>query len=294
MKDKQWKDYWDVDTGVSYIPHEKLDPHVNLVELEEGGMFDEETMPDWIRAMRGATGMTPAPVMQHTPQQFMPEMKQLPGPPPGFVRIPEGMSPAMVGQSDPTHIPVPGAPPPGMPPFGLPPGLAAQAGLLQGAAMLSGAAGLLGAPGGPRLVGPPGILLPRFGLPHQPPPMAGHPPPGFLPPFDISQPPPGLRPPFPHLGAPAVISEAGSDDMDIDQDVTPTPITRERHRSGERDRRDRNRESRWNRDEKPSAGGDEGLLSRLRNIAGHEQAGPVEPAQSKPDIWESGPPSRGK
>ena len=280
MKDKQWKDYWDVDMGVSYIPFDKLDNHVNLVDLEEGGMFDEETMPDWIRAMRGATGMPAPAVVQHTPQ-FLPEMK-LPGPPPGFVRIPEGMSPAM------GDIPVPGAPPPGLPPFGLPPGLAA----LQGAAVLSGAAGLLGAPGGPRLVGPPGILLPRFGLPHQPPPLSGHPPPGFPPPFDISQPPPGLRPPFPHLVAPAVISEAGSDDMDIDQDVTPTPITRERHRSGERERRgDRNRESRWNRDEKPSGGGDEGLLSRLRNIAGHEQAGPVD---NKPDIWESGPPSRGK
>ena len=28
MKDKQWKDYWDVDLGVSYIPIDKLDPQV--------------------------------------------------------------------------------------------------------------------------------------------------------------------------------------------------------------------------------------------------------------------------
>ena len=28
MKDKQWKDYWDLDLGCSYIPIEKLDPQV--------------------------------------------------------------------------------------------------------------------------------------------------------------------------------------------------------------------------------------------------------------------------
>ena len=28
MKDKQWKDYWDVDLGCSYIPIDKLDPQV--------------------------------------------------------------------------------------------------------------------------------------------------------------------------------------------------------------------------------------------------------------------------
>ena len=26
---------------------------VNMTELEEGGMFDEETMPEWMRSMRG-------------------------------------------------------------------------------------------------------------------------------------------------------------------------------------------------------------------------------------------------
>ena len=32
MKDKQWKDYWDLDLGCSYIPIEKLDPQVCQVE----------------------------------------------------------------------------------------------------------------------------------------------------------------------------------------------------------------------------------------------------------------------
>ena len=53
MKDKQWKDYWDVDLGVSYIPIHKLDPQVNMADLEEGGTFDEDTMPDWMKTMRG-------------------------------------------------------------------------------------------------------------------------------------------------------------------------------------------------------------------------------------------------
>lgn len=30
MKEKQWKDYWDVDIGVSYIPYAKIDQSVRL------------------------------------------------------------------------------------------------------------------------------------------------------------------------------------------------------------------------------------------------------------------------
>ena len=305
MKDRQWKDYWDVELGVSYIPHEKLDAGVNLVELEEGGTFDEDTIPDWIRTMRGAPmGMTVAPSAAGLPTPVvLPDMNKLSGaPPPGFVRIPEGMSPAM-GQGDPAHIPVPGGPPgppPGLPPFGLPPSLA-QAGLLPGPAVLPGA-GLLGAPGTPRLVAPPGILLPRFGLPQQPPPLSGHPPPGFPPPtFDISQPPPGLRPPFASFGLAAaaagapVVSEAGSDDMDIEMEIerpSQPVVAHDRFRGGS-DRRERgNRESRWNRDEKPSDGeNNESLASRLRSLAGHDADEGRKPAE----VWEGGAaPSRGK
>ena len=46
MKDKQWKDYWDLDLGSSYIPLEKINSQVNMADLEEGGMIDEETLPD--------------------------------------------------------------------------------------------------------------------------------------------------------------------------------------------------------------------------------------------------------
>ena len=128
-------------------------------------------------------------------------------------------------------------------------------------------------------------------------------------------PPPGIRPPFPNLGAPAVISEAGSDDMDIEMEVVPPsqPVTTrdERHRDRDerhRDREDRQRprESRWNREEKTptksdvavekvdvprrSDDGGGGLLSRLRNLAGHENAGPVD----GPNNHRDGPPPRGK
>ena len=41
MKDKQWKDYWDLDLGCSYIPVEKLNSQVNMADLEEGGMFGD-------------------------------------------------------------------------------------------------------------------------------------------------------------------------------------------------------------------------------------------------------------
>lgn len=49
VKSKEWKDYWDLDLGVSYIPWSKLDQNTDLEALEEGGMFDEDTMPEWIK-----------------------------------------------------------------------------------------------------------------------------------------------------------------------------------------------------------------------------------------------------
>lgn len=47
VKGKEWKDYWEVELGVSYIPWNKL---VNVTDqdlelLEEGGMIDEDTLP---------------------------------------------------------------------------------------------------------------------------------------------------------------------------------------------------------------------------------------------------------
>uniref|UniRef100_A0A6B2EH07 Putative rna polymerase ii c-terminal domain-binding protein ra4 n=1 Tax=Phlebotomus kandelakii TaxID=1109342 RepID=A0A6B2EH07_9DIPT len=52
VKSKEWKDYWDLDLGVSYIPWPKIDHATDLVALEEGGMFDEDTLPEWLKEKR--------------------------------------------------------------------------------------------------------------------------------------------------------------------------------------------------------------------------------------------------
>lgn len=53
MKGKEWKDYWEVELGVSYIPWNKL---VNITDqelelLEEGGMIDEDTLPPHLKGI---------------------------------------------------------------------------------------------------------------------------------------------------------------------------------------------------------------------------------------------------
>lgn len=47
MKGKEWKDYWEGELGVSYIPWNKLNnvTEHDLELLEEGGMIDEDTLP---------------------------------------------------------------------------------------------------------------------------------------------------------------------------------------------------------------------------------------------------------
>ena len=193
MKDKQWKDYWDVALGVSYIPQEKLDPQTNLSHLEEGGTFDDDTIPDWMKNLRNTQ-----PAIQ-----------------PGFVPAPSDAAAAALGVPlqavagvDPTlaathhGIPIPGASP-----FGLPPGLPPPGGLL------GHPPGVLLPPGGP--AGPNLLMPPRFG------------PPGFPPPtFDASQPPP-MRMPFPPPTGPQNVPNVegqGEVDMEIeDQDDHQRP-----------------------------------------------------------------------
>ncbi|XP_063695560.1 SR-related and CTD-associated factor 4 isoform X2 [Culicoides brevitarsis] len=75
VKSKEWKDYWDIDLGVSYIPWNKLTKTTNFSELEEGGMFDEETMPSWLKDKlkeqpakeEGEMAMPPNPLMFGVP-----------------------------------------------------------------------------------------------------------------------------------------------------------------------------------------------------------------------------------
>lgn len=43
------KDYWEGDLGVSYIPFSKIKEDIDIEMLEDGGMIDEETMPEWMK-----------------------------------------------------------------------------------------------------------------------------------------------------------------------------------------------------------------------------------------------------
>jgi RNA-binding protein 16 len=52
MKDKEFKDYWDVESGVSYIPDEKLTKNVDLELLEDGGCIDEDTVPEALKQLQ--------------------------------------------------------------------------------------------------------------------------------------------------------------------------------------------------------------------------------------------------
>lgn len=49
VKSKEWKDYWELDLGVSYIPWNKIDETTDFEVLEEGGMFDEDSLPEWLK-----------------------------------------------------------------------------------------------------------------------------------------------------------------------------------------------------------------------------------------------------
>ena len=49
MKESSFKDGWDVDHGVTYIPYGRLpDSHV-LEQLYDGGMVDEDTVPEFLK-----------------------------------------------------------------------------------------------------------------------------------------------------------------------------------------------------------------------------------------------------
>ncbi|KAG5679948.1 hypothetical protein PVAND_009483 [Polypedilum vanderplanki] len=49
VKGKEWKDYFDQTLGVTYIPYSKLTHTTDFEALEEGGMYDEETLPTWVK-----------------------------------------------------------------------------------------------------------------------------------------------------------------------------------------------------------------------------------------------------
>ena len=51
MKGKEYKDYWDNDAGVSFIPHRILNEKTDLTVFDEGGVIDEDSIPEHLRGM---------------------------------------------------------------------------------------------------------------------------------------------------------------------------------------------------------------------------------------------------
>ena len=174
MKDKQWKDYWDLDLGCSYIPVEKLNSQVNMADLEEGGMFDDETLPDWMRTMKGSSVGGPYPVQEPVmapphmslaqPHELITRMPPIEGLAPPFAPPGLGLLPPPEAPLGPNLLIRPGGfpaagtqlvagPPPGFPGFDSsqpPPVRLAGVGVL-GAPVMAPAS----RPAGPGLLGPP-------------------------------------------------------------------------------------------------------------------------------------------
>ncbi|KAH7646281.1 rna binding domain containing protein [Dermatophagoides farinae] len=54
IKNKEYKDYWESDIGSSFIPHKILleQEDIDLDQLEEGGMIDEDSIPEQLKELR--------------------------------------------------------------------------------------------------------------------------------------------------------------------------------------------------------------------------------------------------
>ena len=120
VKAKEWKDFWEVAQGVSYVPWNRLSQMTDLVALEEGGSFDEETLPPWMRQAMDQMD-------QPTTSGFVAEV----GPPTPEMNEPmstaSGPSSLTTTTQLPANLPTyaPMAPPIGLlpVPIGMPPGL---------------------------------------------------------------------------------------------------------------------------------------------------------------------------
>lgn len=74
VKSKEWKDFWDLDLGVCYIPWSKISKDTDFVALEDGGMFDEDTMPSW---MKDHIKTLSKPKIEETPLTSIPYIPQI-------------------------------------------------------------------------------------------------------------------------------------------------------------------------------------------------------------------------
>lgn len=190
VKSKEWKDYWEVDLGVSYIPWSKLSHATNFDALEEGGMFDEDSMPEWLKL----------------------HVKQPKTGGAGNSALDVAAAVAAAQMFDASHPPPLGGPGGGLagmplvPPFGLPPGAAAR--LLPPPMAI---------PMGLSLAVPPPMMIPTGATGGPPPPPQQ---PDFMQMFQMAAGmgggpgPVGLKPPM-HMNN---SSNNGDNDMDIEND----------------------------------------------------------------------------
>ncbi|XP_053604383.1 SR-related and CTD-associated factor 4 isoform X3 [Plodia interpunctella] len=163
VKGREWKDYWEAELGVSYLPWAALQQRwqlgaLSLDALEDGGAVDEDTLPPWLPP-RIIPKMMDNLSMLGLPPSSAANMLGLAGAPLPPPLMPPNMPPPALPQPLSMTVPRMSGLPPGMAP-GLPPGL--RPNLTPGVPGLSGEAGL-----------PPGGLL-RF--------------PGALPPQTMPQP----------------------------------------------------------------------------------------------------------
>lgn len=213
VKSKEWKDYWDLELGCSYVPWNKLDNATNLDELEEGGMFDEDSMPGWLKEKiksanqkkEQATLLTPNPMFGDLGTALDTTQPPPTGPPlmqnvPLVPQFPMGPMPRLMPPMG-MHITpniVPGMPL-GVPP---PPQMNTQM-MLQAGPMVPGVPPPSAGPGN-------AAFMSHF------PPM-----PGQMPPQMAPHMPPQIPPP-PILSSSSNNNNNNDDHMDIDMDDEPS------------------------------------------------------------------------
>uniref|UniRef100_A0AAQ4QDP2 SR-related CTD associated factor 4 n=1 Tax=Gasterosteus aculeatus aculeatus TaxID=481459 RepID=A0AAQ4QDP2_GASAC len=120
----EFKQYWDVELGVTYVPWSKIQ-EAQLEELKEGGILDVDTLsPEW-SGVRKSLGLQEELTHNGRSELQQPEETQVP--PPAAAAAPPTQVPAMqqpmvgVGSLQPPVFPGPmGMPPPSFPP-GIPP-----------------------------------------------------------------------------------------------------------------------------------------------------------------------------
>ncbi|KAG9511188.1 Myosin light chain kinase, smooth muscle [Fragariocoptes setiger] len=166
LKDKEFKDYWEVDIGSSYIPYRKLNLATLDIELlEKGGVIDEDTLTEDLRKLRDAKA-------KEREEAARKESEKL------TATLPIPLDVLAVQLPPPTSVPPP-------PPYGIPPPLPP----VMMVPMYNGP---------PPLAGPPPPTM--GGLP--PPAMSGPPPHIGGPPSLAGPPPSTMSGPPPHIGGP--------------------------------------------------------------------------------------------